>query len=407
MKLLPSIFTKRFALWRGVCAFAAIILYSAVSAFAADLSQKFNEMDWLYYSYGLEHKLAGAKNKDKAEIQKALEYFLQAERSGRELDLVYAHIADCYYLLENYSKAAEYGEKSVTLNPKNIAPYIRLYLCNLQMKNNEAATNVLLRCCENNTDSAEVRFLLAEHYLKGNDTTRAQTEFLKVIELEQKEQSNLTYSEYSYYYLGFIAGRQNKPEEALRYYEAAYNINNGNMGAVYMLALLYMDRYDLARAAKFAEIYLEAYPRTPAMMSVLGRIFYIYDMPYSLGFLRGGKSDAQTLLGGAVAKALLEQLSGANEEAKKTILGISLHNPNVLSCHLALAKIYANEHNVKGRVNQLLSAGMIAYTAGLNDISKRCFHEALAEDATLAEALYYLGRIHEDERNYALAISYY
>lgn len=376
----------------------------------AESAGKAEESDWLYYSYGLELKLRSLKNPESEEnaanIRKALEYFRQAERSGRALDLVYAHIADCLYFLGDFRGALIYGEKSADCNPKYIAPYIRIFTAHIRLKDAKAAASALERCIAENPDAVYPTFLLAEHYLTElNDYQRAETCFLSVIKTGEQQQTDPHYLESSYYYLGVIALKRNNFADALRCYEKAFEINGRSLRAAYMLALLYMEVYDLEKAARFAGMYLAGYPNTPDMMSVMGRILYIMDEPGALSYLRGGSKS--TMLSGMIAKGLAQQLDGRNEEAKITIKQLAAYNANILSCRLAMAKIYADENYREGQINELVSGGIIAYNAGLSEVSKRCFLSALLLDSSLPDACVYLGRLCEDEGSYSKALVYY
>ena len=366
--------------------------------------------DWLYYSQGLNLKLTalseGASEGNIEKMKIALECFIRAERSGRDLDRVYFQIADCYYYLRNFEKSVEYARKSIEKNPKSIEPYNRIYSIYIMHNKNDEAAAILEEYCKVNPEAVEVRFALGEHYYaKMKDPEKATESFKQVVNMSDDSMNGTYYKEYAYYYLGYLAFQDNRNEEALQYYEAAYSINGSNLKSVYMLALLYMELNLLDDAKKFAETYLEAYPDTSAMRGIIGHVLYLKDSPYALSHLKAGTKDNS--MHAVICRGLYLAMLGKTKEATGLLQNILKHNPNVLSVHLALAGIYGEEKDTTSQLNELILAGIIAYRSQLYNIALPCFHEAVRLKDDMPEPYYYLGRIYEDINNYALAIVNY
>lgn len=366
--------------------------------------------DWFFYSMGLNYKLSalsgGATRENIENMNKALECFLRAERSGAALDRVYFQISDCYYYLRDLQKSIEYSRKSISVNPQNIEPYNRLYAIYMGTDNHEQAAAVLEDYCAVNPHSVEMRFALGEHYYsRMNDFVKAAESFKQVVSMSGESLSGIYYKEYAYYYLGYLAFQNNKPDEALEYYEAAYAINNSNMKSIYMLALLYMELYSLDKAEQFAEMYLEAHPDTYAMHGVIGHVLYLKDSPYALSHLKAGSKDKSVQA--LVSRGLYLAMLGKSDEAGELLRSIERYNSNVLSVHLALAGIYGEEGDESRQLNELMLAGVTAYKAKLFNIALPSFNTVSRLKDDIPEPFYYLGRIYEDMGNYALAVINY
>jgi tetratricopeptide (TPR) repeat protein len=72
-----------------------------------------------------------------------------------------------------------------------------------------------------------------------------------IIELAASEPVEDYYQEYAHYYLGHIYYSKNQTERAIQSFEHCLEINPDNHSAVYVLALIHMDRYALDDAARF------------------------------------------------------------------------------------------------------------------------------------------------------------
>ena len=366
--------------------------------------------DWLDYSYGLHYKLYALNNPDdpgrSSHLNKALEYFMKSASSGKDLDRVYFHISDCYYHLYNFPKSLEYARKSIEINPRYLDSYNRMYNIYMRLKNNAAAADVLEKYCSANPGSIEIQFVLAEHYLKKmNDPEKSKAAFQKVLDITRESANEIYYREYTCYYLGYIAYQQNKIDEATGYYESAYEINSSNLKAVYMLAFLHMEQYHLDRAEKYATLYLNTYPGNYVMNSIMGRLLYLKDDNRAAGYLRIGRNDKS--VNGIIARGLYLEITGKNGDAREILKSVEKYSPNSITPHIALARISGREKDGKSQFNELITAGVLAYRAGLLDVGRKCFTEAVAIDDTVMEAYYYLGRIYEDMGKYSLALVNY
>ncbi|MDR3237573.1 MAG: tetratricopeptide repeat protein [Spirochaetia bacterium] len=386
--------------------FIKYILIAGAAALSLHAAEPENAEDWLYYSRGVGLKNDGIASRDRGKTAKALEYLFMAERSGRELGRVYNQISDCFLYLDDNAKSIEYARKAITENPQNAEPYNRIFSIYAGMNKNEDAAAVLEEYCAANPDSVDMRFALGEHYLKKmNDSKKSGESFKKILDMNNESPAGLYYREYACYYLGYMAFQGNNLNEALKYYETAYELNKSNLRTTYMLAMLYMEFLNLEKAEETASAYLSAFPENPVMNSIMGQVLYIQDKAPALHYLRAGTKDNSVY--GIIARGLYLEMAKKDKEAMEALQNIERYNPYTLSYHLALANIYSRSGAADEMLNELLTSGVIAYKANLRGAAMRCFRKAAELDGSLAAAFYYLGRIHEDTGSYSLAVLNY
>jgi len=366
--------------------------------------------DWSLYSYGLHYKQYAIENpqdpKRTEYLTKALEYFQEAQASERALDRVWSQISDCYFYLYNFPAALEYARKAIDLNPSFQEPYNRTYNIYMRLKNEGKAAEILEEYCRANPGDIHILFLLGEHYLKSmSDRDNAGRIFRKVIELSNNSANENYYREYSYYYLGYLAFYNNDYEKALAYYREVYVINNTNDKALYMLAILYMLRYDLDNAQEFALQYLAMVPDNSAMNGIMGRSLYLRDDVRAIHYLRKA-IDGRTVEG-FQAQGLLLEMRQKDDEAANVLTAIIKNRPRAITPHIAMAHIYRRAGDTRSEFNELISAGIISYQSGLMSVARECFTRAVEIDDSVAEAFYYLGRIYEENEDYSMALVRY
>ena len=363
--------------------------------------------DWAYYSYGLSLKSEALASNDREKMKEAIDYFLAAERSGVETARVQAHIADCYYYIDDNQKSIDYARKSIGSNPQNPNPYNRLYLVYTRLDEKEKAAAILQEYCSVNPSALDIRFTLAEHYLqKMNDTEKSAEVFKFILESDDDHPYRQHYREYACYYLGYISFQKNNLSDALKYYEIAYNINDKNLKTINMLAMLYMEFLNLEKAEKLSSLYLDAYPENAVMNSIKGQTLYIRGELSALPHLRRASKDSSVY--GLLAHALYLEMMQKDEDAEAALKRLErypIHSMG-LPHHLAYASIYDRGENPLV-LNELFSAGVIAYKAKLPDTARRCFNRIININDKIAEAFYYSGRINEDAKDYSLAILNY
>ena len=363
--------------------------------------------DWAYYSYGLALKSEAVVSNDHVKMKKAAEYFLAAERSGVESAKVQSHLADCYYYLGENQNCIDYAKKSIKGNPQNPAPYNRLYLVYIRLNQNEKAAAILQDYCSVNPSALDIRFTLGEHYLKKmNDTEKSAEAFKVILASDDDHPGRQYYKEYACYYLGYISFQNGNLNDALKYYETAYDINNKNLKTVNMLAMLYMEILDLKKAEELSSLYLAAYPENAIMNSIKGQALYIRNELPAITCLRLASKDPSIY--GLTAKAFYLEMLQKDQEAAAILETLERYPgyATTLPYHLASASIYGRNKNAL-ELNELLSAALIAYKAKLYDVAKRCLTKAVNINNSIAETFYYLGKINEETKNYSLAILNY
>ncbi len=385
---------------------AASAVLQLFPAFGEEAPKFDPALDWLYYSKGLECELNAisrpADERTAGELAMGLHWFLAAEKSGRERQRVYTHAANCLYFMGYYKDAASYAEKAIQADSTFKDAYTRLYASDIMMKKNEEAAAALERYLKINPESYDIRFMLGDHLLnRMQDPAEAEKYFLSVVNSDAGL-CEPCYIQYSWYYLGEIAFSKNSLNRALECYENSRAAGSSDIKTVYMMALLYLNRYDLGKAEQNASLFLAENPDNPVMNSVMGRVCYIQGKTGAAAFLRKGTGDKR--ISGDTAKALLLQMEQKNDEAKELLNKIIPGYPGLLSCRMAMARIYKAEGNREGMLNELTASGVICSAAGLKDMAAGFFQQILEEDSTSAEAWENLGAIRADERKYSRAV---
>ncbi len=366
--------------------------------------------DWSDYSYGLYFKNSAKSEHDGDKknrlLKKAVSRFIDAARNGKSLDRIYFQLSDSYYLLKDFEKSIEYALKSLEVNKHNFAVYNRLYYNYMMLRNFKSAAEILEKYMKLYPNDIRTQYVLAEHYYKRlMNYKKSLGGFHRVIEISGKISVENFYVENAYYSLGYITYKSGDFRNSIRYFEKVREVNNSNTNAAYMLALLYMEEYNLESADKNAEIYLENNPRNYVMLTIRGRILYLKDDPGALAFFSRAKGS--NTIEGFLSRGLALSLTGKKKEAEKYIRTVIKYRPNFISAHLVLAEIEDEKKMEKAAFNELITAGVLAYKKKVYTIARSCFHRALKYKLQVPEVYYYLGRVYEEMGNTSLAILNY
>ncbi len=365
---------------------------------------------WTFYSYGLYYKNAALLERKREQrnnlLKSAIEYFMKALSFGESLDRVYLQLSDCYYYLNNYEESLTWAKKSLKLNKKQFGTYKRIFYIYNVLRNYRKAAGIYEDYLKIFPNSIYIEYVLAEHYFKRlRDYKRAVRAFKKIITISERTSAEDYYRENAFLSLGYISYKKRKYDESIKYFLLARDINPENRNSAYMLAILYMNKYDIDNAEKYAGMYLKSFPGNILMHSIMGRIKYLKresDVIRHFRYVRKSKT-----IDGLLARGLNYELINKDKEAEVFLKTVLRYKPNLLSSHVALARVYIRKNNRKAALNEFITAGVIAYKKDLFDIARENFTHAIRLNNKIPDLYYYLGRVYEEKKKLSMAILNY
>jgi tetratricopeptide (TPR) repeat protein len=366
--------------------------------------------DWSDYSYGLYFKNSARSEPDNERknklLKRAISRFIQAGKSGKSLDRIYFQLSDSYFLLKNFEKSIEYALKSIEVNKNNPAAYTRLYNTYMIFKNYKSAAGILENYMKLYPNDIRTQYVLAEHYYKRLENYKESiVKFNRVIEISRRTSAENYYVENAYYSLGYITYKTGDLRSSIRYFEKVREVNSRNTNAAYMLAILYIEEYQLENAEKYAEIFLEKNPFNYVMLSIKGRALYLKGDPSAISFFSRVKKS--NTIEGFLSRGLYLYIKGKKRESEKYIRTVIKYRPNFISAHLVLAEIEDSKKKEKAAFNEFITAGVLAYKKKVYNVARYCFNRSLQYKLQVPEVYFYLGRVYEEMGNTSLAILNY
>ncbi len=365
---------------------------------------------WTTFSYALFTKSRALDAEDNRErlslLRRSLELFQDATEYGESLDLIYYHMADVYYYLRDFTKAVEYADKSISENPSFDRPYLKKYDIYVNLRDYKMAVKTLEDYLKIDPDEVRFQFVAGRHYYNHlNDYDKAAEAFRRVIEISYHQAVEDYYRESASYYLGFIEYRKNNYEQAAHYFRDVLDINRENMNAVFLLARISMEQYNLDEAVTYARRYLEVKSDDSAMHAVAGRSLYLQDNAGALYHLR--KASQLKTVEGILCKGLLEKQTGDDEKALKILLAVSQSRPRMLEPRVPLGRIYYSEGEKEKALDHTTQAGILAFNYKQYNLARDQFLQAVDLSPDEASLHYYLGRSYESLDQIPLAIAEY
>lgn len=355
--------------------------------------------DWAYFSRGLYFKSEG-------DYTRAIENFMDAATFGTELDRVYYQLAECYYRIHDYEKAVNYADRSIEKNPKFARPYELKFNLYANLRNYQKAAESLEALVEERPELVQIHYTLGNlYYTQLKDWDRASVYMRNIIELAASEPVEDYYQEYAHYYLGHIYYSKNQTDRAIQSFERCLEINPDNHSAVYVLALIHMDRYALEEAARYSMLYLDKFSDNAKINAVMGRILYLRGDLRAISYLNRVKNDR--MIDGALAMALYDELMKNDTPAEKALREILKKNPGYISPHIALARIALRRGDKASALSENFTAGVLLFQSRLYDLAKDSFFRALSIKDDIPEIYFYLARACEESGDLSLALVYY
>lgn len=369
------------------------------TAFPRDNKPASPRADWAYFSRGLYFKSEG-------DYTRAIENFMDAAAFDTELDRVYYQLAECYYRINDYEKAVNYADRSIEKNPGFVRPYELKFNLYANLRNYEKAAGVLEALLEQRPELVHIHYTLGNlYYTQMKDWDKASVYMRNIIELAASEPVEDYYQEYAHYYLGHIYYSKNLTERAIQSFERCLEINPDNHSAVYVLALIHMDRYALEDAARYSLRYLEKFHDNAKINAVMGRIYYLKGDHRAVGYLNRVKNNR--MIDGVLATALYDELMKNDGPAEKHLREILKKNPGYISPHIALARIALRRGDKASALSEYFTAGVLLFQARLYDLAKDSFFRTLSIKDDIPEIYFYLARTCEETGDLSLALVYY
>lgn len=365
---------------------------------------------WSSYSEGLYYKNLAAGS-DKADERKkyidlAIEKMSVAVAEGDSRERVYYQIAELYHMKGDTEKSEEYARLSIMSEKTFFPPYSRLYSILMGRKKPVESSELLEKYVQSVPDDPAALYMLGIHYFKYlNNTEKSLSEFEKIIEISRSRDVLPYYLENSYYNAGYIMYSKNEYRKGFQYFRKAYELNSNNMNTIYMLALSAMGYYSLNEAEKYASLYLKNSPGEPNMEFILGNVYYINGDDRALEHfirIRNMKS-----FEGLASAGLYAELTGDDSRAENIISAVMKYRNDMVSPHIALAKIKSRGENRDEAYKALVAAGTVCFRNFIFNAAEKMFYMAMEIKSENSDIYYYLARTHEENKNYSMAISYY
>lgn len=355
--------------------------------------------DWYYYSLGLYYK-------SEKDYQKAIKYFLDAAAYETEQDKVYYQLAECYYGLYDYDNAINYSRLSIKKNSKNSKPYLLMYNIYMNLQNYERAAEILESLLDLRPELVNIHYLIANiYYMQLKNWEKAMVYFRNIIEINKSNPVEEYYLEYANYYMGHIYYTKGNIDKSIDHFNRTIQINPENYSAVYVLAFIFMDQYNLDQARKYSLMYLQKFSENVKMNSLTGRIYFLQNDHQAMRYLRQGANSQD--VEGILSRALYLELLHRDDDSEKLLRDLLKKNTQFISPHIALARIGLRKGNQATALSEFFTAGVLMYKVGLYKGAQENLLKALSFNNTIPEIYFYLARSYEESEKISTAIIYY
>ena len=383
-----------------------IILFFCANTFGDNAAR---EDDVILYSEALYYKNLALQSNNLDErnnyFDDAIERLKKSGGSDASLSRVYFQLADIYALKNDSVSAEQYAKQSIEKDNSFFPPYSILY--NIMMNRNEYKESAALieAYLAVDPDEPYALYLLGVHYYKYlNDPNMSLTYFEREINASKSRDTAAFYLENSYYNIGYIYYADNQFVKSFNYFSKAYDLNDSNLSTVYMLALSAFGYSDIVNAEKYAAIYLSKAPSDLIMEYILGSIYYINDSDKAIEYL--SKVKRSQTFEGVVALGLYYEITDDNSKAENIINSALKYRPDLITLHIAEARIKFKGNDKSEAYKKLIAAGSLCLKSNLFKAADDLFYKAL-EIKDNDDVYYFLARAHEADKRYAIAISYY
>jgi len=353
----------------------------------------------VHYSRGIWLKRSG-------EYQKAIEQFMKAAEHKTSMENVYFQLADCHYALFDYENSLKYANLAIGENPDNSKPYLLIYTMYSNLQKFPEAADALESFLKRRPEMAGVWHMLGVLYYSSlKDAQRARRSFLSVLDAAETAPVDDYYLEYAHFYLGHIYYAQGQPELAASHFKKTLAVNPDNTSATYAIAIVYMYRYMIADAEKYARSYLQRFPENVIINSVMGRIYYLQGKMDALPYLRRAAGDASEEA--RLSRALYLELLRRDDEAQEALHEFLKKSTAYITPHLALARVSMRKQNTIIGLREYFTAGVLLSKNRLFAQARESLISALSINEKIPELYLYLANACEESGDLNQAIVNY
>ncbi|MBP7583446.1 MAG: tetratricopeptide repeat protein [Spirochaetes bacterium] len=357
------------------------------------------EADWHAYSMGLFYK-------SEKDYNKAIDSFLRAAATKKELHRIYFQIAGCYFHLMNFEKANQYAMLSIEQDRRFVKPYLLSYSTQMRLNEHEKAARVMESLLEVHPGMVNAHYSLGNlYYNKLKDQDKALAHYTRIIELSKDQSVDDYYREYSHYYAGYILYRKGDHDASMEHFRKAIELNPASQSSYQILITMLMDYYRLDEAKRYIDAYRENFPENTRLNSYLGRIHYLRDELAALPHLR--KASAEMSQDGLLSKALMFEMLHRDSETEGVLKFIIKKYPRYISPHMALGNTYLRQKQKDNALAEYFTAGILLHNVGLFDESRKALLKALSIRDGIPEIYTYLARIYEEKNMMEMAELHY
>jgi tetratricopeptide (TPR) repeat protein len=370
-----------------------------------------DEDNAILYSEALFYKNLALQSNDLDErnnfFDAAIEKLNASSGSDDSLARVYFQLADIYALKGDLASAEKYAKLSIEKDSSFFPPYNILYTIMMARKEYKGSAALIEKFLAADPDEPYALYLLGVHYYKYlNEQDKSLGYFERVIAASKSREVAVYYLENSYYNIGYINYTNNNFAKSFHYFTKAYELNDSNINAIYMLALSAFGGSDIVNAEKYAESYLSKVPKDLIMEYILGSIYYINDNIKAIEYLSRVKR-SQTFEG-LVALGLYYEFTDDDSKAENIINSILKYRTDLIAPNIAEARLKYKGGDKSEAYNKLISAGSLCLKNNLLKAADDLFYKALElRDDDNGDVYYFLARSHELNKRYSISISYY
>lgn len=348
----------------------------------------------------------GLYYKSVKDYNKAIESFIKASETRKELHRIYFQIAGCYFHLMNYEKANQFAKLSIEQDRTFTKPYLLSYSSYMRLRDHGKAAGILESLLKVHPDMVNAHYSLGNlYYNKLNDQDKALHHYTKILELSKEQSVEEYYKEYSHYYAGYILYRKGEYDKSIEHFKKSIEYNRSNHSAYQILITLLMEYYRLDEAKKYIDSYLELYPENTRINSYLGRIYYLRDDVHALGYLR--KASEELSQDGLLSKTLMLEMMHRDSETEAVLKFIIRKYPKYISPHIALGNTYLRQKQNDSALSEYFTAGILLHNVGLFDESRQILLRVLSINDRIPEVYTYLGKVYEEKNMMEMAELHY
>lgn len=187
---------------------------------------------------------------------------------------IFTLIGQLYEDLKDNGKAQVNYQLSLSANPNQLPPYLRLALIELQNKNPQNAIKHLENANQRFPNNFQITYFYGLVYSETKDYPRAVEYLDRALKIAQNTKQDLMDSAFFFYY-GAALERTNQFDKAVVQFEKSLALNPENADTCNYLGFMYADRnIKLNEAMRLVEKALSREPENGAFLDSMGWVYY-------------------------------------------------------------------------------------------------------------------------------------